>query len=252
MRARISLTIAASLVLAGSREPITCTAPRTAASGFLTSCAITAAISPSRASAVASRSRSSSSVRRDRSCRMPVKCFSPSISNSPTERCSGKIWPSRRWPLTARPMPMILLSPVVEVMIDVAVVVRAMRLRHQHADVLPEHLGFAVAEHPLGGGVERLDAAARIDDDDAVDRGVDDRAPARVGDAIVAVGIHAGILLRWLATGSAPATAQAWNSPHLQEKSRTVGRSMRLKIWRGNGVAVLARPMLREPLQEEP
>ncbi len=80
--------------------PITWMAPRTAASGFLTSCAITAAISPS------SRERGLLAqpilelVRRARSWRMPVNCARRRSYISPTERCSGKVVPSLRRPVT--------------------------------------------------------------------------------------------------------------------------------------------------------
>ena len=47
----------------------------------------------------------------------------------------------------------------------------------------PMHVGFGVAEQPLGRRVERFDAPVRVDDDDAVDGGFDDRAPARLAGA---------------------------------------------------------------------
>ena len=40
-----------------------------------------------------------------------------------------------------------------------------------------------VAKQSLRGRIERLDAAVRVDDDDAVDRGVDDRSPPRFAGA---------------------------------------------------------------------
>ena len=54
---------ARSRLSAGMRALITCSAPRMPASGFFTSWATTAAISPSRASAACSRSRSSDRFR---------------------------------------------------------------------------------------------------------------------------------------------------------------------------------------------
>ena len=55
----------------------------------------------------------------------------------------------------------------------------------------PDHLALAVAEQPLGGRVERLDAPARVDDDDAVDGRVDDRAPARLAGTELVFELHA-------------------------------------------------------------
>jgi hypothetical protein len=68
----------------------------------------------------------------------------------------------------------------VEMMADISVVLRSIRLGHQHADVAAEHIGFGMAEHVFGRMIERLDAAARVDHDDAVDGCVDDRSPARI------------------------------------------------------------------------
>ncbi len=49
--------------------------------------------------------------------------------------------------------------------------------RHQHVHVASEHLVLAIAEHPCRRRIERFDAAAFIDDDDAVDGRIDDGAP---------------------------------------------------------------------------
>ena len=113
------------------------------ASGFFTSCAITAAISPSLASAVCSRSCASSATRAVRSCRMPVNFRSPCVTVSPTDRCSGNVVPSLRRPVTSRPMPMIFGVAGVEIARQIAVVLLVIRRRHQHVDVLPDHFVFA-------------------------------------------------------------------------------------------------------------
>ena len=116
-----------------------------------------------------------------------------------------------------------------EVMPDVAVVLRSIGLGHQHADVLAEHVGFAVTEHLLGGMVERLDAAARIDHDDAVDGRVDHRAPACVGNAQRVDGrlvsrrarnTHRGVSL---SLRPSPAIAGARNTPRCGGKSPPLG-----------------------------
>ena len=53
----------------------------------------------------------------------------------------------------------------------------AVRGRHEHVHIVIEHLLRRVAEQPLGGWIERFDAAMRVDHDDAVDGRVDDRSP---------------------------------------------------------------------------
>ena len=56
------------------------------------------------------------------------------------------------------------------------------RRRHQHADVAADHLGLPDIRTILGAAIERLDAALGVDDDDAVDRRVEDRVePLRAG-----------------------------------------------------------------------
>jgi hypothetical protein len=58
--------------------------------------------------------------------------------------------------------------------LDVAVMRRAVGLRHQHLDVPPDHRRGGIAEDLLGGEVEGLHDARLVDDRDRVDRGVDD------------------------------------------------------------------------------
>ena len=62
-----------------------------------------------------------------------------------------------------------------EVSLQVPVVLLVMRRRHQHADVAAEHFGFGIAEQLLRAAVERLDDALGVDDDDAVNRRVENR-----------------------------------------------------------------------------
>jgi len=59
---------------------------------------------------------------------------------------------------------------------EVAVVARAIRMRHQDADVLADGFLHRVAELPLGRAAEELHDAAAIDDDHGVGNGVEDRA----------------------------------------------------------------------------
>ena len=139
-----------------------------------------------------------------------------------------------------------------QVMLDIAVVLRAVRLRHQQADVLAEHVGFAIAEHALGRGVEGLDAAGRIDHDDAVDGGVDDGAPARVGDAQCVDAARSSPEAH-RAQSTSPSLRRWRRSPRAARKTpppRT--RRMRRPIRGVFGAASLARAMLHEPVTEGP
>ena len=61
---------------------------------------------------------------------------------------------------------------------QIGVVLLVVRRRHEHVDVVTEHVCRRVAEQPLRRRIERLDAAVRVDHDDAVDSGVDDRPPS--------------------------------------------------------------------------
>ena len=63
---------------------------------------------------------------------------------------------------------------------EVAVMPLAIGRGHQAADVAADHLLGAIAEHLRGGGVERLDDPGLVDGDQAVGRGIDDRAQQRV------------------------------------------------------------------------
>ena len=70
--------------------------------------------------------------------------------------------------------------PGLEMVMQVAIVVRPVRFRHQQADILADRFRLRVSEHPFGGRIEGFERAAGVNDDDAVDGRVDDRAPARV------------------------------------------------------------------------
>ena len=63
-------------------------------------------------------------------------------------------------------------------------------------NVLANDLLFAVAEKALGGRIESFDSAPGVDDDDAVDRGFDDRPPAQLA--------HSQCALRLLLRGDVP------------------------------------------------
>ena len=68
--------------------------------------------------------------------------------------------------------------PFDEVTLEVAIVFVAIGLRHEHGHVPPYNLEFGVPEEPLGGGIECFDVAVGVDDDNAIHRRFDDRAPA--------------------------------------------------------------------------
>jgi hypothetical protein len=63
-----------------------------------------------------------------------------------------------------------------EVAGDVSVMTAAIRLRHQLADVLPDRLGFAVAELTLGGAGVELHDAMLVDHDHRIRNRIQDRA----------------------------------------------------------------------------
>ena len=77
---------------------------------------------------------------------MPVNLRSPLIDISPTDRWSGNVLPSRRRPVTSRPVPMILAAPVWRYAIEIPVVLVVIRRRHQHLDVTTQHFRLRVAE----------------------------------------------------------------------------------------------------------
>ena len=62
----------------------------------------------------------------------------------------------------------------VEVALEIAIVLFVMWRGHQQADIAAHDLGLRVAEQLFGTAVERLDAAARVDHDDAVGGRVQD------------------------------------------------------------------------------
>ena len=67
-----------------------------------------------------------------------------------------------------------------EVATDVAVMVFAVRRRHQHADVAAADFLGGETEHALGRRAEGLDDAALVNDDHAVGDSVEDRAQMRL------------------------------------------------------------------------
>ena len=139
--------------------------------GFLTSCATTAAISPSFASAACSaqppfhlhaigqvvKDAGELPLAVDRHLRRPTGA-------------AGKVEPSFRRPWTSRPLPMIFARPGGQVARQVGVVFLAIGRGHQHVDVVAADFGGGVAEQPFGAGIEGLDPSVRVDHDDPVHR----------------------------------------------------------------------------------
>jgi hypothetical protein len=66
--------------------------------------------------------------------------------------------------------------------VDIATVLFAIWSRHQHFDVLADDLTGLILEQLFAGEVEHQHAAARVNQDDAVDRGFHHSAqPSRLG-----------------------------------------------------------------------
>ena len=110
---------------------------------------------------------------------MPVNLFAANrhLSHRQMQRKRGAV-PPQAGDLAARADD--LLHAGREIPCEIGVVFLVIRRRHQHVDVPADHFALLVAEQPFGRRVERFDAAVRVDDDDAVDGGVDDRPPARL------------------------------------------------------------------------
>ena len=106
-----------------------------------------------------------------------------------------------------------LLLPGGQVIVQVAVVLVAVRLGHEHLDVLADDLARRVAEQPLRRRVHRLDHAASVDRDDRVHGGFEDRpcprlailkladGMAQVGDIAGDAGEHAAVAKMQFADG---------------------------------------------------
>ena len=151
MRATISFSTGPFVPSVGIRLPNTCIAPRMPASGFFTSCAMTAAISPSLASAACSRSCPSICTRALRSCRMPVNFRSPcdrDLADRQMQRKRRAVLPT---PLHLASDPDDLGAAGRQIARQIRVVLLVIRRRHQHVDVAAEHLLRRVAEQPFRG-----------------------------------------------------------------------------------------------------
>jgi hypothetical protein len=61
-----------------------------------------------------------------------------------------------------------------QIALQVAVVLLVIRGRHQHADVSPQDLRFWITEKALCASIECLNLAFSVDQNDAVDRRIDD------------------------------------------------------------------------------
>src|SRR5215469_9618251 len=62
---------------------------------------------------------------------------------------------------------------------DVAVMILAVRRRHQHLDVLPQHIGRGIAEQPFRRRAERLDQSELVDHHHSVGNAVENRLQVR-------------------------------------------------------------------------
>ena len=68
-----------------------------------------------------------------------------------------------------------------QVALEVAVVLLAVRRRHQHPDVPADHFVCHVAKQTLGGRADRFDAAPFVDDDHRIGNRLENRAQPRFG-----------------------------------------------------------------------
>jgi hypothetical protein len=82
--------------------------------------------------------------------------------------------------------------PRAVVPLQVTVVLGVEGLRHQHGDVAADHFVGAVAEDALRGTAELLDDAAVVDDDDGVDRRVEQRPQIEIRPAGALRAVPAG------------------------------------------------------------
>jgi hypothetical protein len=62
----------------------------------------------------------------------------------------------------------------VEIPPEIRVMFAVIRRRHQHVDIATDRFGRWISEQPFGTAIEGLNRAGRVDDDDAVDRRVND------------------------------------------------------------------------------
>jgi hypothetical protein len=69
---------------------------------------------------------------------------------------------------------------------DVSVVLGAIGLVHEHSHVLAEHVRGAIAEHALGRAIESDDYPDGVDNDDRIDRRIEQGLKLR--------GDHCGVL----------------------------------------------------------
>src|SRR3546814_10892599 len=70
-------------------------------------------------------------------------------------------------------------------MLQIAVMLAVIRLRHQHGDVAADHLVRAIAEQLLAGRVEQHHMTGLVEQDEPVDRRVDNRPEQEIGRAHV-------------------------------------------------------------------
>jgi hypothetical protein len=64
-------------------------------------------------------------------------------------------------------------------------------LRHQDLDVSSDEFGRGIAEEPLGRVVDRADCPVPVDNNDSIDRGVDDRTIQGIGEAAAILALQA-------------------------------------------------------------
>ena len=88
---------------------------------------------------------------------IPTNIDSPSCLASPTDRSIGNVEPSLRSAKHFAADADDLALAGLEKIADIAVVLDAIRRRHQHLDVLPDHFVGAIFEQLLAGRIEHQD-----------------------------------------------------------------------------------------------
>jgi hypothetical protein len=78
-----------------------------------------------------------------------------------------------------------------QIICEISIVLAGIGLRHQDLDVSSDEFGRGIAEEPLGRVVDRADCPVPVDNNDSIDRGVDDRTIQGIGEAPAILALQA-------------------------------------------------------------
>ena len=70
--------------------------------------------------------------------------------------------------MISRPIPDDLLLTGFKIVFEIAVVLTAVRFRHEKLDVLPDELFGGISEHQLSGRIDVFDQTGAVDGDNAI------------------------------------------------------------------------------------